>query len=166
MTIHLNAQAVAETSEPPIAALRRLRREAAAEIERLIALLDVLDADPDLEEPGDAEPSLGWTFTGYLGGDSDGEDQTEEDEDNHDREFDPAEMGIADRDAAEAFADESAAISAFRDDRSIRATGYPVPEPSWPKCEPRQLDPDFAGMIPHVALPLVSVGTRVGMATP
>lgn len=158
MTIHLNAKAIAETSEPPIAALRRLRREAAVEIERLIALLDVLDADSDLEEPGELEPSLGWTSTGYLGGDSDCEDQREEDEDNHDREFDPAEMGIADRDAAESFADESAAIAAFRDDRSIRATGRPVQEPSWPTCEPRQLDPTFAGAIP------MSVGTLVGTA--
>jgi len=163
MTIHRKTKAFAETSESPIAALRRLRREAAAEIERLIALLDVLDADPDLEEPGDAEPSLGWTSTGYLGGDSDCEDQDEEDEDNHDREIDPAEMGIADRDAAEEFRGESAAISAFRDDRAIRLTGSPIPELSSPCCEPRQRDPSFAGMIPQIGIPVWAVGTKVGM---
>jgi hypothetical protein len=38
---------------PAVAALARLRFEAAQEIERLIALLDVLDSDPDLEDDGD-----------------------------------------------------------------------------------------------------------------
>ena len=64
--------------ENPIRALRILRREAAAEIERLIVFLDALGGDPDLEPtmgyvaPGhvdeaeieeDPEPSLGWTTT-------------------------------------------------------------------------------------------------------
>ena len=54
--------------ENPIRALRILRREAAAEIERLIAFLDALGGDPDLEDGNDAEenvnePSLGWTTT-------------------------------------------------------------------------------------------------------
>lgn len=35
-----------------------------AEIERLIGLLDTLDGDPDLEEAGDLEPSLGWPALG------------------------------------------------------------------------------------------------------
>jgi hypothetical protein len=39
--------------ENPIAALRQLRREAAAEIERLLAFLDALGGDPDLEPSGD-----------------------------------------------------------------------------------------------------------------
>jgi len=38
---------------PAVAALARLRFEAAQEIERLIALLDVLDGEPDLEDDGD-----------------------------------------------------------------------------------------------------------------
>ena len=38
---------------PAVAALARLRFEAAQEIERLIALLDLLDGDPDLENDGD-----------------------------------------------------------------------------------------------------------------
>ena len=163
MTFHVHTKALARAGETPIAALRRLRQEAAAEIERLIALLDALDADPDLEEPGDLEPSLGWTFTGYLGGDSDCEDQDDEDEDNHDREVDPAEMGIADRDAADEFTSEHAAIAAFRDDRAIRMTGRPIPEPAWHGREPRQLDPDFAGMIPMLVMPATSVGTKVGI---
>ena len=36
------------------------RRTIEAEIERLIALLDGIDGEPDLEENGDCEPSLGW----------------------------------------------------------------------------------------------------------
>ena len=44
--------------ENPIEAIRILRREAAKEIERLIAFLDALGGDPDLEETGDDEPSL------------------------------------------------------------------------------------------------------------
>ena len=48
--------------------LRRLRKEAAAEIDRLIAFLDDTGGDPDLEpdddEPdNDAEPSLGSVHT-------------------------------------------------------------------------------------------------------
>lgn len=40
--------------------LARLRREAQAEIDRLLDFLDRLDGDPDLEDGGDDEPSLGW----------------------------------------------------------------------------------------------------------
>ncbi|MFI5411264.1 hypothetical protein [Kaistia sp. UC242_56] len=197
MIPHFNMEGLALAGESSLAALRRLRVEAAAEVERLIALLDAIDADVDLEPGGDdepslgaceshphawlpdeyidqtrwsasgvddredederedgcdAEPSLGWTASGALGSDSDCEDQDEEDEDTHDSESDPAEMGIADRDAAEDFHLEHAAIAAFRDDRAIRTTGQPVPEPSWPTCEPRQLDPHFAGLIPHTSM--------------
>jgi hypothetical protein len=161
MTFHVDTKALARAGETPIAALRRLRREAAAEVERLIALLDALEGDPDLEEPGDLEPSLGWTATGYLGGDSDREDPSE-DEDNHDSELDPAEMGIADSGAADEFMGEHAAIAAFRDDRAIRRTGRRIPEPTWPRCEPRQLDEGFAGMIPQLAIPATSMGMEVG----
>lgn len=35
------------------------RRRLEAKIEELIALLDLLDGDPDLEDNGDLEPSLG-----------------------------------------------------------------------------------------------------------
>lgn len=53
----------------PVYLITDLRREAEAEIERLIALLDRLEPDPDLEDAGDVmddlnadlEPSLGWT---------------------------------------------------------------------------------------------------------
>ena len=51
------------------AALKKLRKEAAAEIDRLLAFLDDLDGDTDLEDDSDEdegevdEPSLGWTST-------------------------------------------------------------------------------------------------------
>lgn len=65
-----------------------LRRESVeACIEQLIALLDLLDGDPDLEDGGDAEPSIG-TVGQYIGG-----------EFVYDLEDDPAELGIADNDA-------------------------------------------------------------------
>lgn len=38
-----------------------LRRAVEAQIEHLIDFLDYIDTDPDLEEPGDAEPSLGYS---------------------------------------------------------------------------------------------------------
>jgi hypothetical protein len=93
--------------DDPITAIRILRKEAAAEIERLITMLDVLGGDPDLEPtmgyvaPGyvdeaeieeDPEPSLGWTGTvnqasrNRLG---DGEDFEKDDADKEDS--DPAE---------------------------------------------------------------------------
>lgn len=40
---------------PALVAISRLRLEAAAEIERLIALLDFLDGDPDLDQACDDE---------------------------------------------------------------------------------------------------------------
>jgi hypothetical protein len=48
----------------PIAALQRVRSEAEAEVDRLLALLDALDGDADLEEGGDTEPELGFTRIG------------------------------------------------------------------------------------------------------
>lgn len=57
-----------------------------AVIENLIAMLDTMDPDPDLE------PELGWTLNGHgveISDDRDGDDE---------RESDPAEDGIADRD--------------------------------------------------------------------
>ena len=80
--------------------LANLRRQARDEIDRLIRFLDESDIDPDLEETGDdepsigvsydaeadlelddcdtedggdGEPSLGWTVDGELGGRSDRE---------------------------------------------------------------------------------------------
>jgi len=49
--------------------MHELRREASAEINRLIRFLDDIGGDPDLEpdddneDGGDNEPSLGWTAT-------------------------------------------------------------------------------------------------------
>lgn len=39
------------------------RREIESAIERLIALLDLIDGDPDLEDGADGEPSLGWVMS-------------------------------------------------------------------------------------------------------
>lgn len=47
-----------------IARKQAIRKEAAAEIERLLALLDRLDGDPDLEPSEDSEPTLGWSAGG------------------------------------------------------------------------------------------------------
>lgn len=56
-------------------------------IEQLIDMLDAMDGDPDIEEGGDLEP--------YLAG-ADPADNDREFEDE--REYDPAEHGIADED--------------------------------------------------------------------
>ena len=48
------------TNAEYFAKLRALRKEAVAEIERLLTFLDDLDGDPEMEESGDLEPSLGW----------------------------------------------------------------------------------------------------------
>lgn len=39
------------------------RREIESVIERLIALLDFVDGDADLEDTADGEPSLGWVMS-------------------------------------------------------------------------------------------------------
>ena len=77
--------------------LARLRRQARDEIDRLIRFLDESDLDPDLENSGDDEPSLGWCVNG--GGLSGVEDLEAGDEDDEDG--DPAEdsdSGIGDLD--------------------------------------------------------------------
>jgi hypothetical protein len=60
--------------DDPIAALQRLRSEAADEVERLLSLIDAIDGDPDVEPNGDEqdddrqdEPSLGWPVAGPAG---------------------------------------------------------------------------------------------------
>lgn len=62
------------------------RRTIEAEIERLIAMLDGIDGEPDLEDNGDLEPSLGWPEggpsrlrTGFAVDDLEIEDEHDED---------------------------------------------------------------------------------------
>lgn len=67
------------------------RRTIGAEIDRLIAILDDIEGDCDLEDGGDAEPSLGWPERGpaALAKDAahdDREMEDENDEDGSDRE--------------------------------------------------------------------------------
>ena len=59
----------AEPGAPAVTIPNRaaLRRELEATIDRLIAALNALDADPDLEPDADGEPSLGWSPTMALG---------------------------------------------------------------------------------------------------
>ncbi|CAN7170522.1 hypothetical protein [Rhizobium leguminosarum] len=64
--------------------IRRAKLE--AYVEELIALLDALDGDPELEDGGDDEPSFGCSR--YFNGKSE-----------CDLEEDPAELGISDQDA-------------------------------------------------------------------
>ncbi len=68
------------TNEQYARDMLQLRREAAAEINRLINFLDDLGGDPDLEPNGDNEPSLGWTTRGNVGGCDDLELDTADDE--------------------------------------------------------------------------------------
>ncbi len=51
-------------NDRPANFLPAARRGIEDEIERLIGLLDGMDADPDLEDAGDAEPWLGWPNSG------------------------------------------------------------------------------------------------------
>jgi hypothetical protein len=59
------------------AKISKIRRAAIREIDRLIDLVDRIDGDPDLEDNGDAEPTLGWSVNGQPGAgtftDGDGE---------------------------------------------------------------------------------------------
>lgn len=55
MAVH----AYSTPSRAPAPLTTRARLEAA--VEAAIAALDALDGDPDLEDFGDREPSLGWT---------------------------------------------------------------------------------------------------------
>jgi hypothetical protein len=52
-----------------------LRQNIEASIERLLAMLDTLDGDPDLEPDADGEPSLGWTATMAFGSLDDREEE-------------------------------------------------------------------------------------------
>ena len=62
---------------------RQIQTIAAAEVSRLIDLLDRLDDDPDLEPGGDDEPSLGFTPHGHLWFDA-GDDRELDDVDDED----------------------------------------------------------------------------------
>lgn len=59
--------------------LQRLRAEAAAWIEELLALVDAIDADPDLEDTADGEPSIPSIY-----GDDREEDPSEQEDDGSD----------------------------------------------------------------------------------
>ncbi len=115
-------------------ALRRLRQEAQAEIDRLITFLDATDIDPDLE------PSLGWTSTMAFGDGTDLEDECQDEGAQCDDEGEPGDNGIADSGGADEFHSESGALSAFRNDRAIRKTGRPVPAPAWNGSANRQIN--------------------------
>lgn len=45
-----------------------IRRDIENEISRLLDVLDLMGGDPDYEEDGSDEPSLGWTKTMAHGG--------------------------------------------------------------------------------------------------
>ena len=47
-----------------LALTRSQRRKIEDAIERLLAILDTCDGDPDTEQNGDDEPWLGWSITG------------------------------------------------------------------------------------------------------
>lgn len=55
-----------------------LCRRLADATESIIALLDALDGDPEAEDCGDAEPSLGWTATMAWGSTDDREENIAE----------------------------------------------------------------------------------------
>jgi hypothetical protein len=51
------------------------RRAVEDAIERLIAILDAMDGDPDVEDGADAEPPFGWTRDGDHGSNSQDEEE-------------------------------------------------------------------------------------------
>lgn len=66
-----------------------IRQQAEEAIERLIALLDEIDGDADLEPNGDLEPSLGFGIAlnrfgrwHYVSDDREGHDASDEPDDN------------------------------------------------------------------------------------
>jgi hypothetical protein len=63
------ADSTHSTTPPEIPADAVPRAAVERAIEALVALLDALDPDPDLEPNGDEEPSLGWTGEGRGMGD-------------------------------------------------------------------------------------------------
>jgi hypothetical protein len=54
-----------------------MRRKLEVAVERLLAILDALDGDPDLE------PCLAWTAAGVLGGNDDREDNGDDLEEDY-----------------------------------------------------------------------------------
>lgn len=68
-----------------VPALHLRRKELEDRIAELIDLLDLVDGDCDFEEPGDAEPILGWPENGpsslsmYVHDDREVEDENDED---------------------------------------------------------------------------------------
>lgn len=90
----MTAPALAEVFEHPAVSRQRLRARLTALIDRLITMLDDMEADPDLEDAGDDEPSLSaanpveaWqgNQTAWLeGGDADCEVACEDEGAEHD----------------------------------------------------------------------------------
>ena len=114
-----SADAEASEDRHPLAHLIRLRDDAAAEVERLLAFLDATDGCEDLaevcedegaptgdDEDGlDGEPSLGWTIDGQHGSGmldcEDEHDGREPDPDNEDGgDYEPIEYAVAAKDVA------------------------------------------------------------------
>jgi len=98
--------------EDPPARLRRLRAEAAAEVERLLEFLDITDGDCDLEATGDGEPCLGSI-------DAEQDQQSWGRSCDSDCEFDPAENGLADFGALDLFNQEMRIADRFFREREL-----------------------------------------------
>ncbi|MCH4560334.1 hypothetical protein [Mesorhizobium jarvisii] len=77
-------EAVASKSTIFLAMTPKVRLQLATTIENLIALLDEIDGDADIEADGGDEPSLGWNAAGQPGFAEDIELDTSDDEDGHD----------------------------------------------------------------------------------
>lgn len=71
---------------------RTVRRHIEGEIERLIAMLDLLDTDPDLEPDNDNEPWLGWPEGIGVPKECSASGDDREVEDENDEESDPCEF--------------------------------------------------------------------------
>jgi hypothetical protein len=127
--------------------MARIRKEAEAEIERLLIIIDEIDGDPDLEPylgVPERHPSvMNWAQYSRVGSQENwaiglGDDreavcedegaQCEDEGSDVDRELDPAEMGIADDGGAQEFSGEYAACNAFREDRERRLAGRELGE--------------------------------------
>lgn len=99
-----------------------LRKRIQAVVEGLIAILDEYDGEPDVEDGGDDEPSLGWSETSPGAVFADCGDEREIDADFEQDagdmpENDPSENGIADFDA---LLDETLTFHVFGFDGSGR----------------------------------------------
>jgi hypothetical protein len=66
MSDHLGLTKQTQERQESLRTLAQLRKEARDEIDRLIHFLDVSDLDPDLEDDGSDEPSLGF-LDGFPG---------------------------------------------------------------------------------------------------